>query len=276
VNPETGRVHPHFRQLGAVSGRFSCTEPNLQNLPKDGENTIRRAFVAAPGKRLLSADYSQIELRILAHITEDPTLRRTFQEGEDVHRRTAAEIFAVAPEEVTPEQRRVAKTVVFGIAYGQSAVGLAHQLSIPVEQAQAYIEQDFARDPGVRQYTKDTIARAARDGCVTTLMGRRRPMPQLRSGDPRTRSGAERAAVNHPIQGLAADIVKLAMVRLSPQLAPFDARLLLQVHDELVLEVAVDQVEPVRDLVVRTMQEPPLPEFSVPLVVETKVAEAWS
>jgi DNA polymerase I len=276
VNPETGRVHPHFRQLGAVSGRFSCTEPNLQNLPKDGENTIRRAFVAAPGKRLLSADYSQIELRILAHITGDPTLRRTFQEGEDVHRRTAAEIFAVAPDEVTPEQRRVAKTVVFGIAYGQSAVGLAHQLSIPVEQAQAYIEQYFARYPGVRQYTKDTIARAARAGSVITLLGRRRPMPQLRSHDSRTRSGAERAAVNHPIQGLAADIVKLAMVRLAPQLAPFDARLLLQVHDELVLEVALDQVEVVRDLVVRTMQEPPLPEFSVPLVVETKVAEAWS
>jgi DNA polymerase-1 len=276
VNPETGRVHPHFRQLGAVSGRFSCTEPNLQNLPKDGENTIRRAFVAEEGKRLLSADYSQIELRILAHITGDATLQRTFQEGEDVHRRTAAEIFGVAPEAVTPEQRRVAKTVVFGIAYGQSAVGLAGQLQIPVDQAHAYIEQYFARYPGVRQYTRETVAQASRQGYVTTLLGRRRPMPQLRSGDARTRSGAERAAVNHPIQGLAADIVKMAMVRLAPRLEPFDARLLLQVHDELVLEVAVEEVDAVREVVVRTMEEPPLEGFSVPLVVETKVAGAWS
>lgn len=276
VNPETGRVHPHFRQLGAVSGRFSCTEPNLQNLPKDGENTIRRAFVAEPGKRLLSADYSQIELRILAHITGDPTLRRTFQEGEDVHRRTAAEIFGVAPEVVTPEQRRVAKTVVFGIAYGQSAVGLANQLQIPVEQAQVYIDQYFARYPGVRQYTRETVALAARQGSVTTLLGRRRPMPHLKSSEPRARAAAERQAVNHPIQGLAADIVKLAMCRLAPKLAPFDARLLLQVHDELVLEVAADQVEAVREVVVRTMEEPPLEGFTVPLLVETKVGEAWS
>jgi DNA polymerase I len=276
MNPETGRVHPNFRQLGAVSGRFSCTEPNLQNLPKDGENTIRRAFVAAPGKRLLSADYSQIELRILAHITGDPTLRRTFQEGEDVHRRTAAEIFGVAPEAVTAEQRRVAKTVVFGIAYGQSAVGLAHQLGMPVEQAQAYIDQYFARYPGVRQYTRETLSLAARQGYVTTLLGRRRPMPQLKSPEPRVRAAAERQAVNHPIQGSAADIVKLAMCRLAPRLAPFDARLLLQVHDELVLEVAAEQIEAVREVVVRTMEEPPLEGFTVPLLVETKVAEAWS
>jgi DNA polymerase-1 len=276
ANPETGRVHPHFRQLGAVSGRFSCTEPNLQNLPKDGENTIRRAFVAAPGKRLLSADYSQVELRILAHITQDPTLLRTFQQGEDVHRRTAAEIFEVAPEEVTPEQRRVAKTVVFGIAYGQSAVGLAHQLQIPVEQAQAYIEQYFARYPGVRTYTRETVARGAREGYVSTLLGRRRPMPGLKSPEPRARAAAERQAVNHPIQGLAADIVKLAMCRLDPELAPFDARLLLQVHDELVLEVVEDQIEAVRAVVIRTMEEPPFPEFTVPLLVETKVGEAWS
>ncbi len=276
VNPETGRVHPHFRQLGAVSGRFSCTEPNLQNLPKDGENTIRRAFVAKEGKRLLSADYSQVELRILAHITGDPTLRRTFAEGEDVHRRTAAEIFGIAPEAVTPEQRRVAKTVVFGIAYGQSAMGLASQLQIPVEQAQAYIEQYFARYPGVRQYTRDTVAQAAKSGSVSTLMGRRRPMPQLKNADARARSAAERQAVNHPIQGLAADIIKLAMVRLAPLLEPFDARLLLQVHDELVLEVAEEQVEAVRAVVARAMEEPPLEGFSVPLLVETKVGEAWS
>jgi DNA polymerase-1 len=275
-NPETGRVHPHFRQLGAVSGRFSCTEPNLQNLPKDGENTIRRAFVAAPGKRLLSADYSQIELRILAHITGDPTLRRTFQEREDVHRRTAAEIFNVAPEAVTAEQRRVAKTVVFGIAYGQSAVGLAQQLQIPVEQAQAYIDQYFARYPGVRQFTRDTVALALRQGYVTTLLGRRRPMPQLKSPEPRVRAAAERQATNHPIQGAAADIVKRAMCRLAPHLELFDARLLLQVHDELVLEVAAEQIEAVRAVVVRTMEEPPMEGFAVPLLVETKVGEAWS
>jgi DNA polymerase-1 len=276
MNPETGRVHPHFRQLGAVSGRFSCTEPNLQNLPKDGENTIRRAFVAEPGKLLLSADYSQIELRILAHITGDPALQRTFLEGEDVHRRTAAEIFGVSPVEVTAEQRRVAKTVVFGIAYGQSALGLAHQLGMPVEQAQAYIDQYFERYPGVRHYTRETVAAAARQGCVTTLLGRRRPMPQLKSHEPRVRAAAERQAINHPIQGLAADIVKLAMCRLAPRLAPFDARLLLQVHDELVLEVAEAQVEAVREVVVRSMEELPMDGFSVPLVVETKIAPAWS
>jgi DNA polymerase I len=276
VNPETGRVHPSFRQLGAVSGRFSCTEPNLQNLPKDGENTIRRAFVAEPGKRLLSADYSQIELRILAHITGDPTLTRTFQEGEDVHRRTAAEIFEVAPEAVSAEQRRVAKTVVFGIAYGQSALGLANQLGMPVEQAQAYIDQYFARYPGVRRYTRETIATALRQGYVTTLLGRRRPMRQIKNPEPRVRAAAERQAVNHPIQGAAADIVKLAMCRLAPRLAPFDARLLLQVHDELVLEVAAEQVEAVREVVVRTMEEPQLEGFTVPLRVETKVGEAWS
>jgi DNA polymerase I len=276
VNPITGRVHPSFRQLGAVSGRFSCTEPNLQNLPKDSANTIRRAFVAEPGTMLLSADYSQVELRILAHYTGEPALRDSFARGEDVHRRTASEIFGVALDEVTQEQRRVAKQVVFGLAYGMSSMGLAAQLGMPVDEAQSYIDRFFARYPGVRRFMVETVKEATRTGVVTTLLGRRREMPGLRSPDARTRGGAERAAINHPIQGTAADILKLAMVRLAPQLEGYRARLLLQVHDELVLEVAEPDLDFVRQIVVNVMEEKPFPDFSVPLTVETKVGATWS
>jgi DNA polymerase-1 len=276
VNPATGRVHPSFRQLGAISGRFSCTEPNLQNLPKDSANTIRRAFIADPGMTLLSADYSQVELRILAHYTGEPSLREAFARGEDIHRRTAAELFGVTLEAVTPEQRRVAKQIVFGLAYGMSALGMANQLGIPVEEAQSYIDRYFARYPGVRRFMVETVKEAARAGFVTTMLGRKREMPGLRSPDTRTRAAAERAAINHPIQGTAADILKLAMVRLAPELEGYRARLLLQVHDELVLEVADEDLAFVRQIVINAMEAKPFPDFSVPLVVETKVGRAWS
>jgi DNA polymerase-1 len=276
VNRETGRVHPSFRQLGAVSGRFSCTEPNLQNLPKDGANTIRRAFVAPPGTRLLSADYSQVELRILAHFTEEPALLQSFATGEDVHRRTAAEIFEVPREAVTAEHRRVAKTVNFGLIYGMSAPGLAGRLEIPVEQAQEYMERYFARYPRVKQYMRATIERGAKEGYVETLLGRRLPARGLKSREPRVRSATERQVINFPIQGTAADIMKIAMVRLAPRLEGRRARLLLQVHDELVLEVVEEEVAAVTAIVVAAMEEAPVDGFRVPLVVETKVDTAWS
>jgi len=276
VNAETGRVHPSFRQLGAVSGRFSCTEPNLQNLPKDGANTIRRAFVAPPGTRLLSADYSQVELRILAHFTEEPALLQAFATGEDVHRRTASEIFDVPREAVTPEHRRVAKTVNFGLIYGMSAQGLAARLEIPVEQAQEYMDRYFARYPRVKQYMRETIDRGAKNGYVETLLGRRLPARGLQSREPRVRSATERQVINFPIQGTAADIMKIAMVRLAPRLEGQRARLLLQVHDELVLEVAEEAVEALTAIVAAAMEEPPVDGFRVPLVVETKVDTAWS
>jgi DNA polymerase I len=276
VNPETGRVHPSFRQMGAVSGRFSCTEPNLQNLPKDTANTIRRAFVAAPGTGLLSADYSQVELRILAHYTGEPALLQSFAEGEDVHRRTASEIFEVPREAVTPEHRRVAKSVNFGLIYGMSAPGLAAQLGIPVEQAQEYMDRYFARYPNVKRFMRETIERGIRTGCVETLLGRRLPASGLQSKEPRTRSATERRVINFPIQGTAADIMKMAMARLGPRLEAFQARLLLQVHDELVLEVPEEELEAVTRVVVEAMEEPPVAEFRVPLVVETKVDGAWS
>jgi DNA polymerase I len=276
VNPETGRVHPSFRQMGAVSGRFSCTEPNLQNLPKDTANTIRRAFVAAPGTRLLSADYSQVELRILAHYSEEPALLQSFAEGEDVHRRTASEIFDMPREAVTPEHRRVAKTVNFGLIYGMSATGLSARLGISVEQAQDYIDRYFARYPNVKRFLRETIERGIRSGYVETLLGRRLPARGLQSKEPRARAATERQVINFPIQGTAADIMKMAMVRLGPRLEAFQARLLLQVHDELVLEVPEAELEAVTRVVVEAMEAPPVPEFRVPLVVETKVDGAWS
>lgn len=276
VNPETGRVHPSFRQLGAVSGRFSCTEPNLQNLPKDSANTIRRAFIAPPGTRLLSADYSQVELRILAHFTGEPALLQAFAASEDVHCRTASEIFEVPLGAVTPEQRRVAKVVNFGLIYGMSAQGLATRLEISVDQAEEYIDRYFARYPRVKQFLRETVARATERGYVETLLGRRMPARGLQSKDARVRSATERSVINFPIQGTAADIMKLAMVRLAPRLEGRRARLLLQVHDELVLEVAEEDLEPVAQVVVAAMEEPPTPDFRVPLVVETKIDTAWS
>jgi DNA polymerase-1 len=276
VNPETQRVHPSFRQLGAVSGRFSCTEPNLQNLPKDGANTIRRAFVAAPGTRLLSADYSQVELRILAHYSEEPALLQAFATGEDVHRRTAAEVFEAPLDAVTSDQRRVAKTVNFGLIYGMSAPGLSRRLGITIDEAQRYIDRYFARYPNVKRFLRETIEIATKRGYVETLLGRRLPAGGLKSKEPALRSAVERQVINFPIQGTAADIMKMAMVRLAPRLEGFRSRLLLQVHDELVLEAPEAELEAVTGIVVAAMEEPPTPDFRVRLDVETKVDDAWS
>jgi DNA polymerase-1 len=241
VDRRTGRVHTNYAQAVAVTGRLSSHEPNLQNIPirtPEGRR-IRAAFIAPPGAHLVSADYSQIELRIMAHLSGDESLLRAFAEARDIHRATAAEIFGLPAEEVNSEQRRYAKVINFGLIYGMSAFGLAAQLGIERAAAQAYIERYFARYPGVAQYMERTRASAREFGFVETVFGRRLWLPEIKSGSPGRRQGAERAAINAPMQGTAADLIKLAMVSVQEWLTRerLAARLLMQVHDELVLEV---------------------------------------
>jgi DNA polymerase-1 len=278
VDPADGRIHTTFNQAGAATGRLSSQEPNLQNIPIRTElsKRIRAAFVAPPGRRLLSADYSQIELRILAHFANDPALLEAFQRREDVHGRTAAETFGVAPGQVTPEMRRIAKVLNFGIAYGLSAYGLSQRLDMPGAEAQAIIDRYFARYAGVRRWLDETIETARRDGAVRTLFSRKRELPEIRSRNPGLRQAAERMAVNTPIQGTAADVIKIAMLRVDAALraSGLDARLLLQVHDELVLEVAEGQADRLGDLVRREMMG--AAELAVPLEVELGHGRSWA
>jgi DNA polymerase-1 len=277
VNPATGRIHPTFVQTGAATGRLSCTNPNVQNIPiRSPEGVrIREAFVPAEGCRLLSADYSQVELRILAHYSGDESLIDAFRRGEDVHRRTWAEVAGKASEDVTPEERARAKAVNFGIIYGSSAYGLASQLGIASGEAQATIDAYFARYRGVRRFLDETIASAGRDGFVRTLLGRRRYLPDLRSRNRTLRSAAERMAVNTVIQGTAADLIKKAMVEIDAWLrqAGLRSRMILQVHDELVLEVPEAELAAVRDEVPRRMQA--VASLRVPLLVEAGVGRSW-
>src|SRR5512139_1408414 len=258
VDPSDGRIHTTFHQAGAATGRLSSSDPNLQNIPIRTElsRRIRAAFVAPPGRRLLSADYSQIELRILAHYSEDPGLLEAFRTREDVHTRTAAETYGVAPADVTPDMRRVAKMLNFGIAYGLSAFGLAQRLDLPDAEARGIIERYFARYAGVKGYIDQAIAEARRTGESRTLYGRVRAMPEIAARSPVLRMAAERTAINTPIQGSAADIVKIAMLRVHAALEQErrDAKLLLQVHDELVLEVGERALAPVEALVKREME----------------------
>jgi DNA polymerase-1 len=273
-----GRIHTTFHQAGAATGRLSSSDPNLQNIPVRTElsRRIRAAFVAPPGRRLLSADYSQIELRILAHYSDDPALIEAFRAREDVHTRTAAETFGVAPAAVTPDMRRVAKVLNFGIAYGLSAFGLSQRLDLPAAEAQAIIDRYFARYAGVRRYVDEAIAQARKQGESRTLYGRVRAMPELTSRNPALRMAAERTAINTPIQGTAADIVKVAMVRVHEALARErrDAALLLSVHDELVLEVAEAEVDAVEELVRREMAG--AASLKVPLDVEVGRGRSWA
>jgi len=253
VNARTGRVHTTFSQTTAVTGRLASTEPNLQNIPirtADGRR-IREAFIAPPGHALISADYSQIELRIMAHLSEDPALVKAFHEGDDIHRVTAAEIFGVAPADVTADQRRYIKAVNFGLIYGMSAFGLAAQLNIERSAASQFIERYFARYPGVAAYMQRTRALARDQGYVETVFGRRLFLPDIRAGSGPRRAGAERAAINAPMQGTAADLVKLAMIAVQEYLdrERLATRLILQVHDELVLEAPEGELaRVVRDL----------------------------
>ncbi len=277
IDSETGRVHTTFEQTVAATGRLSSRNPNLQNIPVRTEwgREIRSCFVSEPGKLLVAADYSQIELRILAHMSEDPRLVEAFQAGADIHTETAAALFGVPADEVTYEMRGRAKTVNFAVLYGQGPTALGKQLGISREEAAAFIENYFQALPGVRRYIDMIVATAREQGYVETLLGRKRPLPEIHSSDSRAASYAERAAVNTPIQGTAADIIKLAMLRLPPRLGEVspDSVMLLQVHDELVLEVPEDEVSAVGRLVREVMES--AFELKVPLVVDVAAGTNW-
>jgi len=277
VDPRTGRIHPTFHQLGAATGRLSAANPNVQNIPIRTEEgvRIREAFVAAEGCVLASADYSQVELRILAHYSGDAGLLEAFRRGEDVHRRTAAEVWRVDPEDVTPDQRARAKAVNFGIIYGLSAFGLANQLGIATAEAQATIDTYFARYEGVRRFIDETIEAARRDGFVRTLLGRRRALPDLASRNRTLRQAAERMAVNTVVQGTAADLIKRAMLGVDEALRESGsrARMILQVHDELVLEVPRGEVETLRPRLREVMEG--VLDLGVPLRVDVGVGRNW-
>ncbi|MDZ4019211.1 DNA polymerase I [Pseudomonas sichuanensis] len=277
INPRTGRVHTSYQQAVAATGRLSSSDPNLQNIPvrtAEGRR-IRQAFVASPGYKLLAADYSQIELRIMAHLAKDEGLLHAFRNDLDVHRATAAEVFGVALEQVTTDQRRSAKAINFGLIYGMSAFGLAKQIGVDRKQSQDYIDRYFARYPGVLAYMERTRAQAAEQGFVETLFGRRLYLPDINAKNPALRKGAERTAINAPMQGTAADIIKRAMVAVDNWLTDsgLDARVILQVHDELVLEVREDLVEQVKDEIRGYMSG--AAELDVPLLVEVGVGSNW-
>src|SRR5919112_6408062 len=281
MHPETKRVHTSFSLASTTTGRLSSSEPNLQNIPIRTEEgrKIRTAFVAPTGSKIISADYSQIELRVLAHIADIPQLQQAFADGIDIHAATASAMFGVPLEGMNPDLRRKAKTINFGIIYGISAFGLAERLGIGNAEASAFIKQYFERFPGIRDYI-DPTKRACRDkGYVTTLFGRVCHYPGIRSSNPQERAGVERQAINAPIQGTAADIIRRAMIRMEGALseAKLSARMLLQVHDELVFEVPEDEVEATIPVVSRVMVDAPLPavQLKVPLGVEARAADNW-
>jgi len=277
INPRTGRVHTTYSQTTAVTGRLASNEPNLQNIPirTPAGRRIRACFIAPPGAKIMSADYSQIELRIMAHLSGDENLRRAFSEGEDVHRVTAAEVFGVPLAEVGPDQRRIAKVINFGLIYGMSSFGVAQNLGIDRAQAQTYIHRYFDRYPGSKRYMEETRQRARELGYVETVFGRRLWLPELRSGAPVRRQAAERAAINAPMQGTAADLIKLAMIGVQKWLEDSGARakLIMQVHDELVLEVPDAEIEATRAKVRELMES--VHQLEVLLVADVGVGENW-
>src|ERR1019366_4159235 len=277
VNPTTGRVHTNYAQAVAVTGRLASNDPNLQNIPirtAEGRR-IREAFIAPPGSVIVSADYSQIELRIMAHISEDVNMLRAFADGEDIHRATAAEIFGVTPLEISSKQRRYAKVINFGLIYGMSAFGLAANLGIERSAAQSYIEKYFNRFSGVAQYMADTRAQAKARGYVETVLGRRLWLPEINSPNGPRRQGAERAAINAPMQGTAADLIKLAMIAVQDWLvsARMRAIMVMQVHDELVLEVPEAELALVREKLPALMAG--VAKLKVPLIAEVGVGKNW-
>jgi DNA polymerase-1 len=278
IHPRTGRIHTSFNQLVAATGRLSSSNPNLQNIPIRTElgRRIRQAFIPEDGWRFVAADYSQIELQILAHFNEEPALVEAFQRGEDIHTRTAAQIMGVGSEAVTSDMRRLAKVVNFGILYGLSGFGLSQAVSIGRAEAQRFIDDYFATHPRVRAYIDRVVAEGRAQGYVTTLLGRRRYLPELGSRNPAARNAAERMAANAPIQGTASDIIKLAMVRLAPALAErgLRSRMVLQVHDELLLEVPQAEVAAVRALLPEVMEA--VVTLAVPLRVDVKDGRDWA
>jgi DNA polymerase I len=277
IDPGTGRLHTTFNQTATATGRLSSTNPNLQNIPIRTEEgrPIRSCFVAPRGHRLLSADYNQIELRILAHIAGEDALREIFARGEDIHAATAAEVLGSDPDKVSPGERSKAKMVNYGIAYGLSAYGLADRLNIEQEEAAQYIDRYFERFPAVKRYIEETIDFARKEGYVKTLLGRRRPIPELRSGRPQVRGQGERLAVNMPIQGTSADIIKIAMVACQRALAKSDleTRLVLQIHDELLFEGPADEMDAASELVEREMCR--AFKLDPPLAVDVGVGKDW-
>ncbi|WP_422103373.1 DNA polymerase I [Vreelandella sp.] len=277
LNKTTGRVHTSYHQAVTATGRLSSSDPNLQNIPIRTEEgrKIRQAFVARPGYRIVAADYSQIELRIMAHLSEDKGLLEAFAEGRDIHTATAAEVFGTSLEKVSADQRRSAKAINFGLIYGMSAWGLSRQLHIDRNQAQTYIDRYFDRYPGVARYMDRIRTQAAEDGFVETVMGRRLYLPEIHSQNRNRRQGAERTAINAPMQGTAADIIKQAMIDVDVWLTEgeFDALMVMQVHDELVFEVAESQVERFIEQVQARMQS--AASLSVPLIVEAQSGANW-
>ena len=278
IDESTGRLHTTINQTVAATGRLSTTSPNLQSIPirTDLGREIRSAFIAEDGAKLLSADYSQIELRILAHLSGEPKLREAFARGEDIHRATAAEVLGKDPATLTKGDRSIAKMINFGIVYGISAYGLSENLEIPRAEAQALIDAYLARFPFVQDFIARTVEQATRDGYATTILGRRRAIPELKASNPMTRQFGERVAVNFPMQGSNADIIKVAMIRIHDRLRDEGraARLVLQVHDELLLEVPDNEVKAIRDLVRDEMCN--AYDLDPPLAVDVGVGENWA
>jgi DNA polymerase-1 len=281
INPKTQRVHTSYALASTTTGRLSSSEPNLQNIPirtEDGRK-IRRAFITRAGHRLVSADYSQIELRLLAEIADIEPLKKAFRDGLDIHAMTASEMFGVPVKGMPGEVRRRAKAINFGIIYGISAFGLAAQLGIAREEAGAYIKKYFERFPGIRAYMDETKAFAKKNGYVLTLFGRKCHYPDITSPNPTLRSFNERASINARLQGTAADIIRRAMIRMDAALAQagLNAQMLLQVHDELVFEVPEDEVDKTLPVIKKVMEEAPMPalSLSVPLQVDARAAHNW-
>ncbi|NCC44931.1 MAG: DNA polymerase I, partial [Clostridia bacterium] len=274
---EDGRIHSNFNQTITATGRISSTEPNLQNIPIRMElgRLIRKVFVPKPGYVFLDADYSQIELRVLAHLSGDEMLIQAYREAQDIHRITASQVFHIPFDEVTPLQRRNAKAVNFGIVYGISSFGLSQDLSITRKEAAEYIEKYFATYPKIKGFLDDAVENAKKDGYVVTMFGRRRPVPELQSSNFMQRSFGERIAMNSPIQGTAADIIKIAMIRVNKALRDTDlkSRLILQVHDELLIETAEDEVEEVSKILEREMHQ--AADLAVPLEVDMHTGQNW-
>ncbi|MED5334329.1 MAG: DNA polymerase, partial [Pseudomonadota bacterium] len=278
INHRTGRVHTSYHQAVTATGRLSSTDPNLQNIPIRNEEgrRVRQAFVPREGNKFVAADYSQIELRIMAHLSGDKGLLDAFAHGKDIHKATAAEVFGVPLDEVTTEQRRSAKAINFGLIYGMSAFGLSKQLNIPRNEAQKYMDLYFERYPGVLEYMDSTRESAKEKGYVETVFGRRLYLPDIKASNGARRKGAERAAINAPMQGTAADIIKMAMIKVDDWIrknASDDVTMMMQVHDELVFEIKEDKVETYVSTITALMES--AATLNVPLVVEAGVGENW-
>jgi DNA polymerase-1 len=278
VNPQTGRVHTSYNQAGSVTGRLASSDPNLQNIPIRSElgRKVRQAFIAQRGWSLLSVDYSQVELRIVAHMANDPAMLAAFQAGQDIHTATAAAIYKIPPDKVTKEMRRHAKAINFGLIYGMSAFGLTRTSELTLAEAEDFVEAYFQQFPGVKFYLEQIRRQASQLGYVETLLGRRRYFPNLKTqGNPSVRNREEREAINAPIQGSAADIMKIAMLNVPPALhkAGLAGRILLQVHDELVLECPEEQLKETAQLVCRIMEE--AYNLNAPLRTEARFGRNW-